>query len=297
MKILIGCDVDPVLPPVLRRAPVGDIWQCLDNLDHLIVAAQGALPPITWLIRADESVRFASGDFASGYTAKRSLWQKLLTDGHELGWHMHLMSFDKRQDCFAFDPEPSWLPDACGALSAHYTVRSTRTGWDYANNALFQQLETLGIEIDFSALPGNLAWYKVGRQTLPVDWSRCPDAPYHPSADDYQRPGNLNLLEIPITQFPNPISGIARRVAMRLKNGCLSLTGLRHRTKTVAERWDDEPKSGRPIWAFYFHPEELAGHGLDSFLHNLEYLRNLPNAEFVTASGARQSVTQSCSRD
>ena len=35
MKILLGCDVDPVLPPVLERPPAGDVWGCLVNVDEL----------------------------------------------------------------------------------------------------------------------------------------------------------------------------------------------------------------------------------------------------------------------
>ena len=47
------------------------------------------MPPITWLIRSDESVRFATGDFASGYRLRQELWNSLASRGHQLGWHMH----------------------------------------------------------------------------------------------------------------------------------------------------------------------------------------------------------------
>jgi hypothetical protein len=293
MKILIACDVDPVLPPVLSHPPRDDIWKCLDNLELLLDRAKGKLPPITWFIRSDESIRFSTGDFASGYTTRRSLWKTLAADGHELGWHMHLMSFNVLSGCFEFDPDPIWLSEACRALSAHYDVRSTRTGWDYGNNEVFRHLEGLGIAVDLSALPGALAWHSVGHGRLLVDWSRCPGVPYHPSADDYQRPGGLNLLEIPITQFPNSILGMARRLAMRLTNGCYSFSGMSHRTRPMSDRWDTTPISDRVVWAFYFHPEDLDGDGMDNFLRNLEYLREFPDAEFMTASAARQYLTRS----
>jgi hypothetical protein len=286
MKIVIGCDVDPILPPLLSHPLNNDIWKCLDHLNCLLDVAKGSLPPITWLIRSDASVRFATGDFASGYTTRRKLWETLVADGHELGWHMHLMSFDNRFGDFEFDPDPEWLSDAYRALSAYYNVQSTRTGWDYANNALFQKFEALGILVDFSALPGNLSWLPVGQQTLFVDWSHCPEEPYHPSPADYQRPGNLNLLEIPITQFPNSIVGMARRVAMRVKNRCFAMSGMRNKTKTVASRWHVAPRSNSAVWAFYFHPEDLTRRGLSNFLSNLDYLRSLGDAEFVTASAA-----------
>ncbi len=292
MKILIGCDVDPVLPPALSHPPRDDIWKCLDNLELLLDRTKGKLPPITWLIRSDESVRFSTGDFASGYTTRRPLWQTLAAHGHELGWHMHLMSFDAHSGCFEFDPDPNWLADACRALSAYYEVRATRTGWDYASSSLFRRLEALGILLDFSALPGQLAWYSVGHHRLAVDWSRCPSDPYHPSPDDYQRPGRLNLLEIPITQFRNSYLGIAKRLAMRLKNGSCSISGVQRRTKTLTDRWDAAPISENLVWAFYFHPEDLGGSGLENFLNNLEHLSSFSDAEFVTASGARQFLAR-----
>jgi hypothetical protein len=288
MKILIGCDVDPVLPPFLTHPPQNDVWPCLNEIDRLVKAAGSQLPPITWLIRSDETVRFATGEWDSGYVYKRSLWQSLLASGHELGWHMHLASFDPRRGCFGFDSNPSWLPEAYGALATHYDVKATRTGWDYGSNVLIRRLNALHIAVDFSALPGHIVWPMIGHDQLVVDWSRCPTTPYHPSDDDYQRPGGLDLLEIPITQFPNPWNGVIKRAVWRLRNGSLVFRGLRNRTKVMTERWQALPGPGR-VLAFYFHPEDLQGDGLDNLLHNLAMLRRVPAAEFVTASGATAS--------
>jgi hypothetical protein len=40
------------------------------------------------------------------------------------------------------------------------------------------------------------------------------------------------------------------------------------------------------IMAFYFHPEGLRGEGILNMLHNLDMLRRVPGAEFLTASAA-----------
>ena len=295
MKILIGCDVDPIAPAASNSPSGRDIWRCIDHLERLIAATKGRLPPITWLIRADESVRVRSGDFASGYTSRRALWQILAANGHELGWHMHLMSYDAHRGRFGFDPHPKWLTEAWQAISACYQVRSVRTGWDYASNALFRQLESFGIAVDFSAIPGGLAWHSVGSDRFVVDWSRCGGTPYHPSADDYQAPGSMSLLEIPLAQFPNSLVGMAGRLAKRLANGSRSLSGLRTVTRTMSDPWTAMPTSEGAVWAFYFHMRGLAGAGLEHFLRNLEYLRNLPDAEFVTASAARDFLTRAAS--
>jgi hypothetical protein len=292
MKILIGCDVDPIAPAADGRPSGNDIWRCIDHLERLIAVANGRLPPITWLIRADDSVRVRSGDFTSGYTSRRPLWQILVANGHELGWHMHFMTHDARRGGFGFDPRPGWLTEAWQAVSACYPVRSIRTGWDYANNELFRQFEQLGVMVDFSAIPGGIAWHSVGRDKFVVDWSRCGGVPYHPSPDDYQRPGTLNLLEIPLAQFPNSIFGMAGRLARRLANGSPSLAGMRTVTRTMTDPWTAMPRSDGAVWAFYFHMRALAGAGLGYFLRNLESLRALPDVEFVTASTARDFLTR-----
>jgi hypothetical protein len=290
MKVLVGCDVDPILPLDLHRAPEGDIWRCLDDVELLIGATKGWLPPMTWLIRSDESVRFSTGDFASGYTTRRALWQGLVLQGHELGWHMHLMSFDPDAGRFRFDPRAGWLSDAWRALSTCFRVRSTRVGWDYADEGLLRVLERLGIEVDFSALPGMLAWHSVGGDRIVVDWRRCPATPYHPSENDYQRPGNMNLLEIPITQFRCSAAELVRRIGRRLQLRSLTFAGVQNKTRMMSDRWITDYRSNDLILAFYFHPEDLTGAGVGNFCRNLERLCDLPDVEFVTASGARRSL-------
>lgn len=286
MKVLLGCDVDPVLPDPLARRPATDIWTPLAQIDALVGAMGEDLPPITWLIRADESVRFATGSYVSGYVAKERRWQWLVNRGHELGWHMHLMSFDDSRGSFVFDASPSWLHEAHDSLEPHFAVRATRTGWDYGSTALFAALDGLGVSVDFSAVPGNLAWYQVRGTVVEVDWTRCAAAPYYPSRTDYQTSGGdaLAMLEVPVAQFPNPGVGMVRRAAWRIAHKRPALSGLGNRTRVMTELWPDLPKTSGEIWAFHFHPEFLAGDGLQHFTQNVERLRREVGAEFVTAS-------------
>ncbi len=284
MKVLLGCDVDPILPPRLANPCGDDIWGCLRLLDGLVESFGPRLPPITWLLRSDESVRFATGKFDSGFQVRPSFWRSMIDRGHEIGWHMHLASFKREQGHFGFDPQPPWLRAAHEALAAHAPVAATRTGWDFGSNHLMNQFESVGVRVDFSALPGNIVWPRAGTDTLKVDWLRCPDVPYHPATDDYQRPGQMRLLEIPIAQFQNQAAARLRRVAWRLRHGCLSIAGLRNRTKMLTEPWDALPRSPGPAWAFHFHPEDLAGHGLLHFVKNVKRLSAVAGLRFVTAS-------------
>jgi hypothetical protein len=289
--VLIGCDVDPELPHLLSEPPRDDIWAPLDLIPSLVEALGDALPPITWLIRSDETVRHATGEYASGYTSRREMWSSLAARGHELGWHMHLLGRDESSGTFVFDPRPTWLPEAHAALARHFPIVSTRTGWDYGSDFLFRTLDELGVEIDFSALPGHRAWYRFGATTVHVDWLRCPEHSYRPARDSYQRPGGedaLDLIEVPVARFPIRPLAMVRRFVWRVLHGCVSLRGLGRTTKTIATRWDGLPVSRNDVWVFYFHPEDLTPEGIGNMRENVERLRRLPGLEFVTAGAVRR---------
>jgi len=288
MKILIGCDVDPVLPAVLRSPPDVDIWEPLNKIDRLVAAMGDVLPVITWLIRSDESVRFCTESYASGFISRRKLWRGLTDRGHELGWHMHHLSFSRQHGSFCFDPAPSWLPAAHAALEEHFHVRATRVGWDYGSTVLFNSLDKLGIRVDFSAVPGNIGWHRAGPDRVVVDWRRCLPVPYHPDRDDYQKegPNALRLLEVPITQFRNSVLGMAKRCTWRIGNRCFSMAGLRNKTLKMTDPWPSVPAFGSGVSAFFFHPEELTEIGVSHFVRNVERLRQLQDIDFVTASQA-----------
>jgi hypothetical protein len=289
VKVVIGCDFDPVLPAVLDRRPEYDIWQVpFAGLRRLLDRTNGEIPPITWLLRADASVAYAGDAYDDAYTRGRETWERLVLAGHEIGWHMHLLTHDAATGRFRFDPEPRWLEEAKSALDRHVSVRSTRTGWDYGSNYLLNRLDELGVAVDFSALPGNIAWFKTGDDTVTADWRDAPRVPYHPDRNGYQRsgPDPLNLIELPVAQFANPAAGIGKRMAWRCLQGCFSLKGLRDKTLLLTSDWNDNlPAASGDAWAFFFHPEDLTDEGTESMLRNLESLAAVPGLEFVTAAG------------
>lgn len=284
MKIVIGCDVDPVLPRDPTRRVDGDIWDSLEQIPELLSRLGADLPPITWLIRADDSVRELSGDYASGYVSRRGLWDGLRERGHELGWHMHVLTWRAGRGLI-IDPEPAWLAAAHEALSRHFEIVSTRTGWDYGSDFLFGELDRLGVRLDFSALPGNRVWVAVGDRRLVVDWIDTPEHAYRPSTADYRGANgrSLDLTELPVTQFSQSLPGVMKRWVWRLRNGCFRVAGLSKKTRTLTTPWDALPARS-DVWTFYFHPEDLEGEGMRHFLDNLARLRELPGVEFVTGA-------------
>lgn len=286
MKILIGCDVDPVLPPVLDRRPEGDVWECLDRITLLLESMGEALPKVTWLLRADQSVEFSTGTFLTGYSSHRSLWDRLQERGHELGWHMHTMSYSPMEEQFVFDSDPVWLIEAHERLASCFPVRATRTGWDYGSNSLLSIFDRLGIVVDFSALPGNALWFSTGKVALMTDWRYCPTVPYHPDRNDYQRSSDdpLSLWEVPTAQFRRSLAGSLARGLLRLRHGCFSFSGVANQTQLLTDWWRGLPRPADDVWAFFFHPYDLTEVGIRNLQTNLRWLESVPGVEFKTAT-------------
>jgi hypothetical protein len=287
MLVVIGADVDPRLPG-MRRRPTWDPWDPLDLVPSLERALGSDLPPITWLIRGDDTIRHVTGAYDSGYVTRQPMWTRLQTRGHELGWHFHHWTYREQSD--GFDPHPDWLPAAHATLSRHFTIRATRTGWDYCNSDTMQRLSALGVAIDFSSLPGHLVWWSIDGERILVDWRRSPRLPYKPGRADYQQPGDapLDIMELPIASFPASLTTMAKRGAWRLLHGTLSVAGISAKTFMITDPWPVAPKvpSGAGVLAFYFHPESLTGDGIAAFSRNLAMLKERFDAEFVTASDA-----------
>ena len=288
MLVVIGADVDPRLPG-MRRLPDWDPWDTLERIPHFESALGADLPAITWLIRADDTIRHVTGTFDSAYVKGKDTWARLRARGHELGWHFHHWTFDATTD--GFDPDPAWLPDAHAALTRHFTIRATRTGWDYCNSATMRRLAALGVTLDFSSLPGHLVWWTIDGERILVDWHRAPRSPYRPGRNDYQRPGApaLDILELPIASFRADAATMAKRSLWRLLHGRLSLAGVSAKTMLMTQPWPEAPRPA-DVLAFHFHPEELTADGIAAFARNLALLKDTFDPEFVTASEAASRV-------
>jgi hypothetical protein len=130
-----------------------------------------------------------------------------------------------------------------------------------------------------------------GEQIL-VDWRRCPLAPYHPNAADYQAPGgaSLRLLEVPIASFQANPGVVVKRILWRALHGESSMMGVAAKTCKMTAPWGELPRRAN-VLAFYFHPEELTSTGIANFTRNIAHLRERLDPEFVTASELTSRLT------
>lgn len=82
-------------------------------------------------------------------------------------------------------------------------ARSFRAGRYGASGRTVALLGTLGYVVDSSVTPGVL-WAGERDPTHVLDFRQAPVAPYHPSPADLSTPGDLGVLEVPITVVPRP---------------------------------------------------------------------------------------------
>ena len=286
MLVVIGADVDPRLPG-MRRRPGWDPWDPLELIPKFEAALGADLPPITWLLRADDTIRHVTGAFDSCYLTRQDIWTRLRARGHELGWHFHHWTFGATAG--GFDPNPPWLADAHAALSRHFAIRATRTGWDYCNSGTMRRLANLGITIDFSSLPGQLVWWSIDGERILVDWHPRLPGRIGRAATTFSSPaavttsfasGNSRLRRFGAT----PVT-MAKRVVWRVAHGELSLAGVAKKTRMMTQPWPCAPYAA-DVLAFHFHPEELTPEGIASFSRNVALLKRAFDPEFVTASEA-----------
>jgi hypothetical protein len=322
LVVVIGCDADPDgdLHPQARLA---GCWRGVDEgiprLVDLLDRRFDGRPRVTWLLRADRQIEIVAGAYDYLFESRQSLWRDLAARGDEIGWHPHLFAWSPDADAFVPSLEAADFPrDALRAAHAGctkwYPVKSVRTGWSFHSNQLMSLLDEEGVQVDFSALPGSRV--SVPRPAGGVwshDWSGAPTEPYHPSRQDYRRPGaggeSLDVLELPVTQVPVPAGRRAARFARRLARSVREAELDRPRWRDLARRTvrvtqratalDAEidrlaarAASGAPTaFVTYFHPHELLqASALDCVAHNLEVLNRAAETHQIELHHATASA-------
>jgi len=221
--VVIGCDVDPDRHSMVKGVSGSGLsWRGLTegtprlkNAVSRITDCHGRSPVFTWLIRADEQIQKLNGEYGWVLTEYRSLLTDLESSGDELGWHPHLWRWSSRnkvwlQDVFDTTWQTTMLKTAYHAYVREFPgrARSVRMGWDYHNNETMRALSTLGVTVDFSALPRMQSRVVSGRTKMEnqFDWSITPRSIYRPSTSDYRRPARSGEIVHGLIEAPNFVS-------------------------------------------------------------------------------------------
>lgn len=145
-----------------------------------------------------------------------------LGDKAELGTHLHAEFIEPqaspmtewtlaRQSTFQPEVEKQKLYNLTALFREKfdYVPRSFRAGCFAIGRYSLRFLEDLGYSVDSSITPNRWRWRKNGAGD---NYLGAPCQPYHPSVEDFRKPGTMALLEVPVTlinpfwdAFPNTI--------------------------------------------------------------------------------------------
>lgn len=260
---------------------------------------------VTWFLRSDPPVGHRCMD------AMSRLIERADDMGDELGVHIHALQWDghsKWVQCMDENAYQDIVSTAVHTFTNHVGKhpKASRMGWNYMNNAAMQQLEASGVAYDASCVPGLQSQLTYGRRDNFFDWSRAQSLPFHPNYRDYQLPGTMRILEIPVTVyeraqvdqrglFPKwirPVLDLRWLASFGATVGQLSLLSPVRRamfqdeylslsawrdnmgmTKLISLKVSESLSKGWSYLLACFHPCEL----LSPFTGkpNMEYLRNL----------------------
>ncbi len=292
-----------------------------------VTDSTGKTVKVTWVLRVDEQVRLLYDDYAWVLSNFKQHLLQLESDGDELGWHPHFYKYSQPhnkwyQELRDIDFQIAMLDGAYKAYMRELPGRakSVRTGWIYHNCETMKKLASLGVETDFSALPG-LRTRANASDPMPYnvfDWYASPSQPYHPSVSDYRREPRegekaLSILEIPnfvsSSRFWSTLGGLhlSKKMkspmhlvdALRRPTYWINITGKPKLFAPLATTLDNVlRKSDSPeLFVSYFHADELLETGssmysLQGMVENLTTILRICEkrgfeAEFVTASAAR----------
>jgi hypothetical protein len=177
-------------------------------------------------------------------------------------------------------------------------------GWSYHNNRTFGALDTLGIGVDLSAIPGfrTFTGRPPTRSENLFDWHSTPRTPYRPSHQDYRRPArpgeaSHRLLEVPSFVSTSRLWAMIGGIQLTRKTGdfaqlwyalrrptyCINVTArpgyfapLVTQLRRALRRPGDEPL----VFETHLHADELVPnrsplYDLASVRPNLEALRRV----------------------
>lgn len=232
----------------------------------------------TWFVRIDNRMREEYGEPDYLLKSNHDVIQELKKIGHEIAWHPHC--YVKRGDDWVQNQNELEVVEELESLLPvvkSYGIDVVRMGWAFHTNLTMRFINDNGFKIDSSAVPRpNYSWDKGLK-----DWSVTPSRFYHPSAEDYRIPGDLELriLEVPISTATISTPADTVEDVIRYINPAYHENYFSTALKSVIEKQDD--------LVTICHPYELQtatdrhhiiSFNFEVFKKNIESLQNIAAA-------------------
>jgi hypothetical protein len=239
----------------------------------------------TFFVRCDNQIRDLYGSPLALYYEHQRLWDELRAARNEFAWHPHL--YERRGEAYFPLRSPAAsvriLQETWRDLSRlPFPVVSVRLGEVWHCNEAMRALDSLGLHVDSTALPGRAR--NDGLRCF--DWTPTPNRPYHPSSLDYRVPDRenaLGILEVPITTSPirteYDLKGPVPRYLNPVFHPELFRAGLDGYLSELQPNRDYD-------LVLIFHPDELTPRTPNG-LYSYDWKHFTRNVEFLVASIGR----------
>lgn len=236
--------------------------------------------PLTWFVRADRQLDYAYGSSLYLFDTYSVFWTNAVRLGDEIAWHPHLYTLPDD------DSAPEIITDSTLAVpelqrqhellkGLPFDLRSFRMGEGWHTAETLNLIETLGYNIDSTAIPGR----DDSASGHPRNWRGTPEHPYYPDMTTPRLSGNKRqILEVPMTTWTFQAS-YDKAPRLRYMNPCIH-----------PELWDQALDSWLPgndgtvntFLVMILHPNEVMPHdepdmlyaySLESMKRNLQELQ------------------------
>jgi hypothetical protein len=212
LKVVFACDTEDNHPNYVTgwvkfgsdydRNPATLNWGWTQYWRDLSECFSSKKVPVTWQIRVD------NGPVMNQMLTlfKNEIFE-LKSLGDEIGIHIHTLTwnseFSKWVQATNPEDERKTVFDSVEMFKKNlgFAPLSVRMGWNTMSNAIMKALDENGLVVDASAIPGKSSVGKFDKRDNIYDWSKVTTKPYNPNLDDYQLPGNMKILEIPISSL------------------------------------------------------------------------------------------------
>lgn len=257
-------DVNPSIPNWSWSRYWRDLSECFKSQDC----------PVTWLVRVDNGpVKDSMLELF------RNEMLELKSDGDEVGIHIHTWVWDQELSKWVQTKDPKHeIEIVLRSLDMFrkklgFAPSSVRMGWNTMSNEIMRALDASGLLVDSSAIPRTFSPGKFGKRDNFYDWSRAPNEPYHPSYEDYQKPGNMNILEIPTSTCETNKSSVLTAIINRLS--ATKSNSLLTRLLPLVRRLDINPHVGfyiSPWWSLSTNSEIIKAYCKKAFRDGIAFL-------------------------
>ncbi len=185
--------------------------------------------------------------------------RRLHDAGHEIACHGLTHGNEEEYDAMPITLQQEYLHEATSVLRAlgECDIVSFRGPRVKISGPTLSILSRLGYVTDSTVC--SQRFDLISSNLLHTGWLRAPRCPYHPSADDAYRRGDLAILEIPISALAVPFISSA-----------LYVFGVRFMKMLFRALYAEARRTGKPI-VYLFHPYEFA----EEIRGEKDYSRNI----------------------